>query len=117
MSVLPSSTAMLSAGKPELGGDDLRVGRLVALALRLGAEPADAAAGRMDADLGGIEHRDAEDVAVARRAGADDLGEERDADAHQLARLAALERFRACLLLLAQLACSRPSRSPSFMAV
>src|SRR5262249_60208046 len=77
----------------ELGRDDLRVGRLVALALRLGAEPADAGAGRVDADLGGVEHGDAEDVAVARRAGADNLGEERDTDAHQLARLAALERF------------------------
>ena len=82
---------------PSLGRDDLGIGRLVALPLRLGAEPADAGAGRMDADLGGVEHGDAEDVAIARRTGADDLGEEGDADAHQFARLAALE----CFLLLA----------------
>src|SRR5262249_53193380 len=78
-------------------------GGFVTLALRLGAEPADPGAGRMDADLGGIEHGDAEDVAGARRPGADDLGEEGDADAHQLARLAALERGLPRLLLLAQL--------------
>ena len=58
----------------------------------------------MDADLAGIEHRDAENVAVLRRARADDLGEEGDADAHQFARLAALERLLLRLLLLAQLA-------------
>ena len=50
-----------------------------------------------------IEHGDAENVAGARRTGADDLGEEGDADAHQLARLAALEGFALCFLLLAQL--------------
>ena len=88
----------------EFGGDDLGVGRLVALALRLGAEAGDHRAGRMDADLGGIEHGDAEDVAVLRRAGADDLGEEGDADAHQFARLAALEGFLLRLLLGAELA-------------
>ena len=75
----------------------------MALALRLGAEPRDAGAGRMDADLGGVEHGDAEDVAVARRPGADDLGEEGDADAHQLARLAAPEGLLLRLLLGAQL--------------
>ncbi len=94
---------MLSAGKPELGGDDLGVGGLVALPLRFGAEPANAAAGRMDADFRGIEHGDAENVAGARRAGADDLGEEGDADAHHFAGLAALERLALCLLLGAQL--------------
>ena len=46
-----------------------------------------------------VEHGDAEDVAGARRTGADDLGEERDADSHQLARLAALERLPLRLLL------------------
>ena len=56
----------------------------------------------MDADLGRIEHGDAEDVAVPRRAGADDLGEEGDADAHQLARLAALEGLLLRLLLGAE---------------
>ena len=57
----------------------------------------------MDADFGRVEHGDAENVAVARWAGADDLGEVDDADAHQLARLAALERLAFLLLLLAQL--------------
>jgi hypothetical protein len=50
----------------------------------------------MHADLGRIEHGDAEDVAILRWPRADDLGEEGDADAHDLARLAALEGF-ACL--------------------
>ena len=57
----------------------------------------------MDADLGGVEHCDAEDVAVARWPGADDLGEESDADTHQLARLAAPEGLLLGLLLGAQL--------------
>ena len=69
----------------DLGRQDLGVGGLVRLALALGAEPRDRAAGGMDPDLAGIEHADAQDVAVAGRPGADDLGEERDADAHQLA--------------------------------
>ena len=56
----------------------------------------------MDADLARVEHGDAEDVAIARRAGADDLGEEGDADAHQLARLAAPEGLLLGLLLGAQ---------------
>ena len=59
----------------ELLGDDLGVGRLVALALRLDAEAGDGLAGRVDADLARVEHLDAEDVEVVRRAGADDLGE------------------------------------------
>ena len=76
----------------------------MALALALGAHPRDPLAGRMDADLAGIEHRNAENVAILRRARADDLGEERHADPHELARLAALERVLLGLLLLAQLA-------------
>ena len=50
-----------------------------------------------------FEHGDAENIAGARGTGADDLGEERDPDAHQLARLAALERVALGFLLLAQL--------------
>src|SRR6266545_7458979 len=50
----------------------------------------------MNADLGGVEHLDAEDVEVLRWSGAHDLGEARDADAHELAALALLG------LLLAQ---------------
>ena len=81
---------------PELFRDDLGVRRFVALALRLRAEARDRLAGRMDADLARVEHLDAQDVEVLGRAGADDLREARDADAHQLAALALLE------LLLAQ---------------
>ena len=73
------------------------------LALRFCAEPANAAAGRMDADFGGVEHGDAKDVAGPRGSGADDLGEEDDADAHQLAGFAALEGFALGFLLGAQL--------------
>src|SRR5262249_24166777 len=87
----------------QFGGNDLGVGGLVPLALRLGPEPADAGAGRVDADFRRVEHGDAEDVAGARRAGADDFREERNADAHQLARLAAFEGLALYLLFFAQL--------------
>src|SRR6202011_4959708 len=83
-------------------GDDLGPGGLVALALALGADPGDARAGGVHADLAGIEHRDPQDVAILRRAGADDLGEEGYAEAHDLAGLAALERCALRRLLLAQ---------------
>src|SRR4030095_67481 len=62
----------------------------VALALALGAEARNRLAGRMHADLGRVEHFEAEDVEVLRRPGADDLSEAADADAHQLAALALL---------------------------
>src|SRR3546814_1459761 len=75
---------------------------LVPLPLALGAEPGDGRAGRMDADLAGIEHADAQDVAIARRPGADDLGEEGDADAHQLTGLTARKGGALFLLLGAQ---------------
>src|SRR4029077_17918402 len=90
-------------GDPKLARDDLRVGRLVPLSLRLGAEPADAASRRVNADLGGVEHRNAENVAGARRTRTDNLGEEGDADPHQRTSLAAPEGFPLGLLLLAQL--------------
>ena len=89
-------------GDADLGRDDLRPGRLVALALALRAHARDALAGRMDADLAGIEHRNAEDVAILRGARADNLGEEGDADAHELTRLAAPEGLLLRLLLFAQ---------------
>jgi hypothetical protein len=89
-------------GDAEFGGDDLGVGGLVALALRLGAEPADAGAGRMDADLGRIEHRQCRGCRRLRRSGAHDLREESKPDSHQLARLAALEGFLLRLLLGAE---------------
>ena len=55
----------------------------------------------MDADLGAVEHLDAEDVELLAGTGADDFGEGRDADAHQLAALALLG------LLFAQMRRSR----------
>src|SRR5579872_4591437 len=48
----------------DFGGDDLRPGGLVTLALALGAHPRDARTRGMHADLAGVEHRDAKDVAV-----------------------------------------------------
>ena len=74
----------------ELLGDDLGERRLVALALGLHREPHDGLAGRVDPQLAAVGHAEAEDVHVLARPGADGLGEERDADAHQLAALALL---------------------------
>src|SRR3546814_14712056 len=56
----------------------------------------------MDADLAGIEHADAQDVAIARRPGADDLGEEGDAAAHHLTGPTARKGGALFLLLGAQ---------------
>src|SRR6185369_4223162 len=83
-------------GDAELFGENLCVRRLVALALGFRAEPRDGLARGMHADLARVEHLEAEDVEVLRRPGADDLGEARDADAHELAARALLR------LLLAQ---------------
>ena len=69
----------------ELLGDDLGERRLVALALRLDADPGEDLAGRVDPDLTRVEHLQSEDVEVVRRPGPDDLGERADADAHELA--------------------------------
>src|SRR5262249_59050843 len=68
----------------------LRVRGLVALALRLRPEARDSLARGMHADLAAVEHLQAENVEVLGRARADDLGEARDADAHELAALAHL---------------------------
>ena len=73
----------------ELVGDDLRVGRLVALALRLGAHRDDDLAGQVDLDVGRLPHRRA--PALADRADplrgrdAADLDVGRQADAEELA--------------------------------
>ncbi len=67
----------------ELVGDDLGERRLVALALRLHAELEDRLAGRVHAQLGRVDHLQAEDVVLLRRPGADRLGEVRDADADE----------------------------------
>ena len=69
------------------------------LSLRLGAEAGYGLARRVDADLGRVEHLDAEDVEIARGSGADHLGEaRRDADPHELAALAFLDLLDAQLV-------------------
>src|SRR3569623_1207743 len=80
-------------------GDDLRISGRMALTLRDRAHACDGAAGGVDTDLATVEHADAEDVAVLARAGADDLGEGADANAHQLAALALLRLFFAQALI------------------
>ena len=67
----------------ELLGDDLRERRLVALALRLDAQLQHGLAGRVDAELGAVVHAQAGDLVLGAVAGADDLGERREADADQ----------------------------------
>ena len=69
----------------DLLGDDLGERRLVALALALHRQPQLGLAGGVDAELAAVGHAEPEDVHVLARAGADTLGEERQADAHQLA--------------------------------
>jgi len=64
------------------------------------------------AQVGAVVHRQAEDVHVLARAGADALGEERDADAHQLAACAARFFFR---LPRGAGPRSRPSPSATFI--
>ena len=60
-------------------------------------------AGRVHAQLGAVGHAQAEDVHVLARPGADGLGEERDADAHQLAALALLGLLAAQLVVAGHL--------------
>ena len=55
------------------------------LSLRLRAEARDRLPGRVDADLAGVEHLDAQDVEVLRRSGAHDFGERGDAETHEFA--------------------------------
>src|SRR5439155_11882850 len=75
----------VGGGDAQLLGQDLGVGGLVPLPLRLGPEPRDRLAGGMDPDLAAVEHLEPEDVEVLGRPVADDLGEARDPDAHELA--------------------------------
>src|SRR4030095_12878232 len=77
----------IGGGNAQLLGKDLRIGRLVTLPLRLGSESRDVLARRMNANLAGVEHLQSQDVEVLGGAGPHDLGEARDADAHQLAPL------------------------------
>src|SRR5439155_18216177 len=51
-------------GDAEFVADDLRPGRLVPLALSLGAGPDDRLAGHVDLEFGRVEHLDAEDVVL-----------------------------------------------------
>src|SRR6516225_11192033 len=76
--------------------ENLRVGGLMTLSLRLGPKAGNDFARGVNADLGAIEHLDAQNVEVFRWAGAHDLGEARDANSHKLASFAPLD------LLLAQ---------------
>ncbi len=92
----PYSILMSERRDPELLGDDLGVGRLVTLALGLGADPGQGLARRVDPDLAAVVHLQTDDVEGVRGSGPDDLGERADADAHQLATGPLLE------LLLAQ---------------
>src|SRR5262245_31741066 len=80
----------ITSGDAKFLGDDLRVRRLVALTLALGAETRNRLARRVHANFGRVEHLQPENVEVARRTGTDDFGETRNADAHQLAALALL---------------------------
>ena len=98
-------TSTSSGGMPELLGDDLRERRLVPLALGLAGDAEHRLAGRVHPQVGAVGHAEPEDVHVLARAGADALGEEATADAHQLAARPLLR------LLAAQLRRSR--RSPS----
>ena len=83
LSVSPSHHLDVAHRDAELVGDDLGERRLVALALRLHAELEDRLAGRVHAQLGGVDHLEAEDVVLLRRPRADRLGEVRDADADE----------------------------------
>src|ERR1700724_13292 len=86
----------------DLACQDLSEGRGVPLALADRSEPRDRTPRRVYPDLARIEHAEAKDVAILHRAGADDLSEETDANAHQFARLAAGEGFAVAALLVAQ---------------
>src|SRR5450631_3509388 len=77
-------------GDADLLGHELRERRLVALPLGLAGQSDDGLAGRVHAELGAVTHAEAEDVHVLARPGTNRLGEERNADTHQLAARAPL---------------------------
>ena len=87
----------------ELVRHDLRERRLVPLTLRLDAELEHALAGRVDTELCRVDHRKTRDVADLRHAGTDDLGERREADAHDLALGALLGLLLAELVVADQI--------------
>ena len=84
-SVSPLTHLDVGRWDADLLGHDLGVGRLVALALAHARHPQDRLAGGVDPQLAAVGHAEAEDVHVLAGPGADRLGEERHADAHQLA--------------------------------
>src|SRR5262249_27324698 len=75
----------------DFGGNDLSPSCLVPLALALRSHAGDAGTRRMHTNLAAVEHGYAEDVAVPRWSGTNDLSEEGNADAHDLPCLAAFE--------------------------
>ena len=85
--------------------DDLGEGGLVALPLGLHPELQHRLAGRMDAQLGGVEHAQAGDVVLLALAGSDHLRETGDADSHQLTACALLRLLAAQLVISDLLQC------------
>src|SRR5829696_2907105 len=83
----------------ELLRDDLRERRLVALALGLRADADHGLAGGVYPEVGAVVHGEPENVHVLARPGADALGEERHADAHQLPTGALLRLLAAELVV------------------
>src|SRR5947209_20239845 len=67
----------------QFGANDLGKGCLVSLALRLHTNTGQNLARGMDAYLTAIEHLNTRDIEVLARSSPDDLGEGRDANAHQ----------------------------------
>ena len=101
-------------------GDDLRERRLMSLALGLNRKPHHGFAGRVHPQLTSVGHAEAEDVHVLARAGADGLGEEGHADAHQLALLPSALLFLTQSVIADHVhglthggLCSHPSGRPS----
>ena len=77
----------------DFAGEDLRERRRMPLPLGNRAKPRNGRTRRVNTDLAAVEHAHPEDVAVLDGTGTDDLGEEGQTDAHQLAGFAALERL------------------------
>ena len=80
----------------------MRKGRRVALPLADRAEPCNRGPRRVNANFAAIEHTKPEDVAVLYRTCTDDLGEERQANAHQLAGFTRFEVLDTLRLFSAQ---------------
>ena len=97
LSVSPSTTLMSVTGMPSSSATIWANVVSWPWPWDLHAELEDRLAGRVDAQLGGVEHLQPGDVVLLRRAGADRLGEVGDADADEPALGAR------CGLLLAQL--------------